>query len=67
MLTIDVGEHRWIETCQSCNRYLKTIDERKLPEGEEIIPVVEATATLYLDLIAEQEGCRSGEPYVAIR
>jgi formate dehydrogenase maturation protein FdhE len=58
------GDPRWIETCESCRGYIKTVDERKLPAGETIIPVVEESATLHLDLLAEREGYIRRIPYV---
>jgi FdhE protein len=55
---------RWVETCESCKGYIKTVDERKLPEGESVLPVVEEAATLHLDLLAEREGYIRRLPYV---
>ncbi len=46
----------WIEVCEKCKRYIKTVDEGKLSENEDVLPLVEDTATLYLDLIAQREG-----------
>jgi hypothetical protein len=40
------------------------VDERKLPEGEPVFPVVEEAATLHLDLLAEREGYIRRVPYV---
>jgi formate dehydrogenase maturation protein FdhE len=67
VLSPGVQESRWTEACTRCRRHLKTVDQRKLPEDEDFIPLVEATATLYLDLIAEQRGCTPGLPYSALR
>lgn len=53
---------RWIEGCERCGGYLKTVDARTGP----VWPLVESVATLYLDLIAENEGFRRGMPYVAL-
>jgi FdhE protein len=64
LLRLSEGDPRWIETCESCRGYIKTVDERKLPFGETIIPVVEETATLHLDLLAEREGYIRRLPYV---
>ena len=64
LLRLSEGGPRWIETCGSCRGYIKTVDERKLPLGETIIPVVEETATLHLDLLAEKEGFIRRLPYV---
>lgn len=62
---LDDSDPRWIETCNTCNRYIKTIDTRKLPAGRPLILVVEEAATLHLDLLAEREGCARGLPYAA--
>jgi len=64
VLRLSEGDPRWIETCESCRGYIKTVDERKLPAGETIIPVVEESATLHLDLLAEREGYIRRIPYV---
>jgi FdhE protein len=55
---------RWVEACEGCRGYVKTVDERRLPLGETIIPVVEEAATLHLDLLAEREGYIRRVPYV---
>jgi len=57
---------RWLETCSACGAYLKVVDTRRLPEGSQIWPLVEDTATLHLDLLAEREGCRRQAPYAAL-
>ncbi len=64
LLRLSEGDPRWIETCESCRGYIKTVDERKLPLSETIIPVVEEAATLHLDLLAEKEGYIRRLPYV---
>ncbi len=56
-----------IETCDACNRYLKTVDTRNEPEQPTALPLVETTATLHLDLIAQRRGYAPGLPYVAMR
>ena len=50
------GPYR-IDFCEKCKRYIKTLDERKggYDRGE-IIPEVEDIATIYLDMLAEEEG-----------
>jgi FdhE protein len=58
------GDARWVETCEACKGYIKTVDERKLPDGETVLAVVEEAATLYLDLLAEREGYIRRVPYV---
>jgi len=64
VLRLDDADVRWIETCERCKGYVKTVDERKLPEGETVFPVVEEAATLHLDLLAEREGYIRRVPYV---
>lgn len=64
VLRVSEGDPRWIETCETCRGYIKTVDERKLPLGEAIIPLVEEAATLHLDLLAEKEGYIRRLPYV---
>lgn len=64
VLRTDDAEARWIDTCDRCKGYIKTVDERKLPDGETVIPVVEEAATLHLDLLAEREGYIRRLPYV---
>ncbi len=67
VLSFEPGDPRSIETCRQCKAYLKTLDERKLPDEETVVALVETTATLHLDLIAEQEGCARALPYAALR
>jgi FdhE protein len=64
VLRTDDAEARWIETCEGCAGYIKTVDARRLPEGEAVLPVVEEAATLHLDLLAEREGYVRRLPYV---
>jgi formate dehydrogenase maturation protein FdhE len=52
-LRLNAADPRWIETCN------------KLPDRYPLIPIVEETATLSLDLLAEREGCARGLPYAA--
>jgi formate dehydrogenase accessory protein FdhE len=63
LLRASETDARWVEACERCMSYIKTVDERKLPLGETIIPVVEETATLHLDLLAEKEGYIRRLPY----
>ena len=63
LLRLSPEDPRWIEACESCRGYIKTVDERRLPAGETIIPVVEEAATLHLDLLAEREGFIRRLPY----
>jgi formate dehydrogenase accessory protein FdhE len=64
VLRLDDADARWVETCERCKGYIKTVDERKLAEGEMVLPVVEEAATLHLDLLAEHEGYIRRVPYV---
>ena len=44
-----------IDVCDKCKRYIKTIDAKEL--GDDIvIPLLEDAGTLYLDILAQQEG-----------
>jgi len=65
-LFVTADDPCWIETCNQCGSYLSTVDERKLPDDQSVIPLVTSTATLYLDLIAQEEGYNGGPPYVAL-
>jgi len=56
----------FIQACGKCRTYLKTVDERELPDGEQAIPLVWTTATVHLDLMAEREGCPRAFPYTAL-
>jgi FdhE protein len=66
-LTVEGEDARWIEACRHCKQYLKTVDQRRLPPGQEVLPLVEEVAGLYLDLLAEKEGYRSDVPYAAVQ
>lgn len=47
---------RWIEICDSCHRYIKTVDEKNISEDYMLFLRVEDVRSMYLDLIAEEEG-----------
>lgn len=66
-LSLDDDCPHSVATCDACRGYIKTVDERKLPEQNAVFPVVETTAALYFDLLAEQAGYSRGLPYVALR
>lgn len=66
-LTVGTDDPCSIETCGQCKGYLKTVDVRQLPRDKEVVPLVETTATVYLDLIAEKEGYARALPYVALQ
>jgi FdhE protein len=65
-LTVEDQSARWIEACEQCKGYIKTLDERKLPAGQAVVPLVEEAGTLHLDLLAEKEGYRPKLPYAAL-
>ena len=65
-LWLDPEDACFVQVCGNCRDYLKTVDERKLPESEAVIPLVWATATMHLDLIAQREGCQRAFPYTAL-
>lgn len=48
-----------VDKCDKCKRYIKTVDERKKPEGGLRALSVEDVATLYLDMLAAKEGYQS--------
>jgi len=58
---------RWIEACESCGSYLKTVDQRRLAAGSEMVPLIESAAAFYLEFIAEKQGCKRGVPYLAMK
>lgn len=64
VLRLGDTEARWVETCEVCRGYIKTVDERQLPADERVFPVLEETATLHFDLLAEREGYIRRVPYV---
>jgi formate dehydrogenase maturation protein FdhE len=55
-LYVQETDARWVETCDACGSYLKTVDERRLPVGDAPVPGAEQVASLYLDLMAEDAG-----------
>ncbi len=67
VLLIDHRGPSRIETCEKCKHYIKSFDERQYPEGEVVMPFVEETATLYLDILAEREGYVRNLPCMALR
>lgn len=48
-----------VDVCDKCKKYIKTIDERKLPENESPDFSLENTNTLYLDILAQKDGYES--------
>ncbi|MCX5707918.1 MAG: formate dehydrogenase accessory protein FdhE [Candidatus Omnitrophica bacterium] len=50
----DQSQYR-VDVCDKCKRYIKTVDERKLPKDQEVVLAVDNIATSYLDILAEKE------------
>jgi len=46
------------ELCETCRRYIKTVDVRKA--GRPVYPALEQVASLHLDLLARRQGYESG-------
>ncbi|MFA6033627.1 MAG: formate dehydrogenase accessory protein FdhE [Myxococcota bacterium] len=57
-------ETAWVETCDDCKSYIKTVDARRLTDASAL---VESISTLYLDILAEQNGFTRALPYAAMR
>jgi FdhE protein len=45
-----------VDVCDRCKKYIKTLDERKLPESEKPDLYLENLNTLYLDVLAQRDG-----------
>lgn len=58
-LRASADDPRWIETCDTCGRYVKTIDLRRLPDPYLLLPIVELASTMHLDVMAEEAGYSS--------
>ncbi len=61
----DDGARR-IEACPECRGYLKTIDLGRLAAPPRFAPLVEDTATQYLDVLAQREGLLGNSWYAAM-
>ena len=48
-----------VDVCDKCKKYIKTIDERKMPENKILDFSLENINTLYLDILAQKEGYES--------
>ena len=55
-LEIEGDEVHKIHLCHLCQRYLKILDSRSLPEDTPIFLDLEELTTLHLDIIADQQG-----------
>lgn len=47
-----------VDVCDQCNKYIKTIDTRKM--GRPMHPFLEQVSTLHLDMLAQEKGLESG-------
>ncbi len=45
-----------VDVCDKCKNYIKTLDERKLPESQKLNLHLENFKTLYLDVLAQKDG-----------
>jgi len=45
-----------VDVCEKCNKYIKTIDQRKMQNPDELSLSLENMQTYYLDLLAEKDG-----------
>jgi len=48
-----------VDVCDKCKSYIKTVDERKLPESEKPDLYLENFNTIYLDVLAQKDGYQS--------
>ncbi len=48
-----------VDVCDRCKSYIKTLDERKLPESEKPDLYLENLSTVYLDVLAQRDGYQS--------
>lgn len=54
-----------VDVCDRCKTYIKTLDERKLPEGEKPDLYLENLNTIYLDILAQKDGYESPTYWMA--
>lgn len=45
-----------VDVCDRCKKYLKTIDQRKMPDPDKLLLYRESIQTLSLDLLAKKDG-----------
>lgn len=64
-LSVKAEAGRWIESCPACRGYVKVTDLAR-QSAAPFVPLVEDTATLYLDVIAAGEGYAAKPPYAAV-
>ena len=49
-----------VHACKRCHKYIKTVDVRQLTRP--VYPFLEQVSTLHLDMLAEEQGLKSGLP-----
>ena len=49
-----------VHACTGCKKYIKTVDVRDL--ARPVHPFLEQVSTLHLDMLAEEQGLKSGLP-----
>lgn len=55
-LRATADDARWVETCDACGRFLKTVDLQRMPEHYVVWPIVEQAASAHLEVIAAEAG-----------
>ena len=55
---VENDEAHRVDVCDSCKRYIKTIDSRQMSSGINLF--VENLSTLALDIVAQKEGFLNG-------
>jgi formate dehydrogenase accessory protein FdhE len=65
-LDLGKGSSSWIDACDACKRYIKTVDTRHGDVPDDIGALVAATETLFLDLIAEEHGYERRLPFASL-
>jgi FdhE protein len=55
---VENDEAHRVDVCDSCKRYIKTIDSRQMNRGINLL--VENLSTLALDIVAQKEGFLNG-------
>ena len=55
-LSLHQGDVFWVEACDACGRYLKTVDQRRLVADQAWVLRAADAASLHLDLLADDAG-----------
>lgn len=61
-LAIEGTDSQRVDVCEVCRSYIRTVDERGLPEGGRVDFLAEDVATVHLCMAAEKRGYRPGGP-----